>query len=41
MALLQRFYSPESGFVTLDGVDIATLNLTSFRSLIGIVSQVC
>eukprot|EP00117_Sycon_ciliatum_P020475 scpid51571/ scgid2117/ Multidrug resistance protein 1A; ATP-binding cassette sub-family B member 1A; MDR1A; Multidrug resistance protein 3; P-glycoprotein 3 len=37
--LLQRFYDPESGRVTLDGRDIRTLNIKWLRSQIGIVSQ--
>lgn len=39
MALIQRFYTPTAGHVLLDGVDINTINVTSLRSLIGIVSQ--
>ena len=39
MALIQRFYTPTAGQVLLDGVDINTINVTSLRSLIGIVSQ--
>mmetsp|Transcript_19293 Transcript_19293/g.44843 ORF Transcript_19293/g.44843 Transcript_19293/m.44843 type:complete len:1072 (+) Transcript_19293:201-3416(+) len=39
VALLQRFYLPTGGRITLDGHDISTLNLRWFRSQIGIVSQ--
>ena len=37
--LLPRFYSPDSGQILLDGVDIATLKLASLRSNIALVSQ--
>ncbi|KAL0985500.1 hypothetical protein UPYG_G00157680 [Umbra pygmaea] len=37
--LLQRFYDPDSGMVTLDGHDIRTLNVKWLRENIGIVSQ--
>ncbi|XP_075968054.1 bile salt export pump [Anarhichas minor] len=37
--LLQRFYDPKEGMVTLDGHDIRTLNIQWLRSLIGIVEQ--
>jgi subfamily B ATP-binding cassette protein MsbA len=37
--LLPRFYSPESGQILLDGVDIATLKLASLRANIALVSQ--
>uniref|UniRef100_A0A3P8YXC7 ATP-binding cassette, sub-family B (MDR/TAP), member 11a n=1 Tax=Esox lucius TaxID=8010 RepID=A0A3P8YXC7_ESOLU len=37
--LLQRFYDPKDGMVTLDGHDIRSLNLQWLRSLIGIVEQ--
>ncbi|PNT61308.1 ABC transporter B family member 15 [Brachypodium distachyon] len=39
VALLQRFYSPDTGAVTLDGHDIGTLNVEWLRSQIGLVSQ--
>jgi ATP-binding cassette, subfamily B, bacterial len=39
MNLLLRFYDPQSGNVLIDGVDIATVNLTSLRRQIGIVPQ--
>jgi ATP-binding cassette, subfamily B, bacterial MsbA len=38
-ALIPRFYAPESGSITLDGVDIATLTLKSLREHIALVSQ--
>jgi len=38
-SLLPRFYSPESGQILLDGVDIATLKLASLRANIALVSQ--
>ncbi|XP_034032436.1 bile salt export pump-like [Thalassophryne amazonica] len=37
--LLERFYDPDHGKVTLDGHDIRGLNIQWFRSLIGIVEQ--
>ncbi|XP_075687226.1 bile salt export pump-like isoform X1 [Rhinoderma darwinii] len=37
--LIQRFYDPTDGKVTLDGHDIRTLNIPWLRSLIGIVEQ--
>lgn len=37
--LLLRLYDPQSGSVTLDGVDLKTLNPTWLRSHIGAVNQ--
>ncbi|XP_040004037.1 bile salt export pump [Xiphias gladius] len=37
--VIQRFYDPKGGMVTLDGHDIRTLNIQWLRSLIGIVEQ--
>ncbi|KAK5613821.1 hypothetical protein CRENBAI_015701 [Crenichthys baileyi] len=37
--LIQRFYDPKEGTVSLDGHDIRTLNIQWLRSLIGIVEQ--
>ncbi|GAA6085999.1 bile salt export pump [Tachysurus ichikawai] len=37
--LIQRFYDPQQGKVTLDGHDIRSLNIQWLRSLIGIVEQ--
>ena len=37
--LLERFYDPQSGLVTLDGVDIKTLNVRWLRSQLGLVGQ--
>jgi subfamily B ATP-binding cassette protein MsbA len=37
--LLPRFYSPDSGQILIDGVDIATLRLASLRANIALVSQ--
>jgi len=39
ISLLQRFYSPDSGEILLDGYDIAALNAEWLRSQIGLVSQ--
>jgi ABC-type multidrug transport system fused ATPase/permease subunit len=38
-ALLERFYDPTAGSVTLDGVDIRELNVAHLRGLIGYVGQ--
>ena len=37
--MLERFYDPLVGRVTLDGVDIRDLNVSSYRSNIALVSQ--
>ena len=37
--LLERFYDPQSGTITLDGTDITTLNVRWLRSQIGYVGQ--
>ncbi|KAM8924455.1 LOW QUALITY PROTEIN: ATP-dependent translocase ABCB1-like [Pelodytes ibericus] len=37
--LLQRFYDPQAGEVTVDGHDIRTLNVKWLRENIGVVSQ--
>uniref|UniRef100_A0A8C6KUJ4 Bile salt export pump n=1 Tax=Nothobranchius furzeri TaxID=105023 RepID=A0A8C6KUJ4_NOTFU len=37
--LIQRFYDPKEGMVTIDGHDIRGLNIQWLRSLIGIVEQ--
>jgi ATP-binding cassette subfamily B (MDR/TAP) protein 1 len=39
MSLLLRFYDPNSGVVSLDGVDIRDLNIRWLRSQIGYVGQ--
>ncbi|XP_039007564.1 ABC transporter B family member 4-like [Hibiscus syriacus] len=39
ISLLQRFYNPESGVITLDGVEIKTLQLKWLRQQMGLVSQ--
>ncbi|WP_188639762.1 ABC transporter transmembrane domain-containing protein [Vreelandella lutescens] len=39
LALLLRFYDPDQGQVTLDGVDIRTLALAELRSALGLVAQ--
>ncbi|KAI9823028.1 MAG: ATP-binding cassette permease mdl1 [Thelocarpon impressellum] len=38
-SLLLRFYSPSSGSIKIDGVDIAGMNVKSLRRRIGIVAQ--
>uniref|UniRef100_A0ABM5GNJ0 ATP-dependent translocase ABCB1 isoform X1 n=1 Tax=Pogona vitticeps TaxID=103695 RepID=A0ABM5GNJ0_9SAUR len=37
--LIQRFYDPVEGMVTIDGQDIKTLNLRYLREIIGVVNQ--
>lgn len=37
--LIARFYEPTSGRILLDGVDVADLDITSYRDAIGIVDQ--
>ncbi|XP_053569971.1 ATP-dependent translocase ABCB1 [Bombina bombina] len=37
--LIQRFYDPEEGTITIDGQDIRTLNTRYLREIIGVVSQ--
>lgn len=37
--LLSRFYDPQQGRITIDGVDIRTVTLSSLRRQIGIVPQ--
>ncbi|KAF7123494.1 hypothetical protein RHSIM_Rhsim12G0140900 [Rhododendron simsii] len=39
IALLQRFYDPESGHITLDGIEIQRLQLKWLRQQMGLVSQ--
>ncbi|KAA8907349.1 P-loop containing nucleoside triphosphate hydrolase protein [Sphaerosporella brunnea] len=38
-SLLLRFYNPTSGTITINDVDISTLNLKSLRRRIGVVAQ--
>jgi ATP-binding cassette subfamily B protein len=39
VSLLLRFYDPERGRITVDGIDIRELSLADLRSLIGFVQQ--
>ncbi|THG10813.1 hypothetical protein TEA_002096 [Camellia sinensis var. sinensis] len=39
IALLQRFYDPDSGHITLDGIEIQRLKLKWLRQQMGLVSQ--
>ncbi|KAM0870838.1 hypothetical protein ACQ4PT_039768 [Festuca glaucescens] len=39
IALLQRFYDPDHGTVTLDGVDLRSLNVGWLRQQMGLVAQ--
>ncbi|KAH7152968.1 ABC multidrug transporter mdr2 [Dactylonectria macrodidyma] len=38
-SLLLRFYNPTSGSITINGVDVSTMNVKSLRRRIGMVSQ--
>ncbi|PTB72539.1 P-loop containing nucleoside triphosphate hydrolase protein [Trichoderma longibrachiatum ATCC 18648] len=38
-SLLLRFYNPTSGSITINGIDISTVNVKSLRRRIGVVSQ--
>ena len=39
IALLERFYDPDSGTISLDGVDIKNLKINWLRNKMGLVSQ--
>lgn len=39
ISLLQRFYDPDSGSITLDGIEIQKLQLKWLRQQMGLVSQ--
>ncbi|XP_024022964.1 ABC transporter B family member 11 [Morus notabilis] len=39
ISLLERFYDPDSGKITLDGIEIQNLQLKWFRQQMGLVSQ--
>ena len=39
VALLERFYAPDAGRVTLDGEDLSTLDVGWLRDQIGLVQQ--
>ncbi|KAM0921306.1 hypothetical protein ACQ4PT_006948 [Festuca glaucescens] len=39
IGLLERFYNPDSGTVSLDGVEIKSLNINWLRDQMGLVSQ--
>lgn len=39
ISLLQRFYDPDSGLITLDGIEIQKLNVKWLREQMGLVSQ--
>jgi len=39
IALLERFYNPDSGTISLDGVEIKSLNISWLRDQTGLVSQ--
>ncbi|KZV41796.1 ABC transporter B family member 4-like [Dorcoceras hygrometricum] len=39
LSLLQRFYDPDAGQITLDGVEVRTLKLKWLRQQMGLVSQ--
>jgi len=39
ISLLLRFYEPQQGVITVDGVDIAELSLAQLRTIIGVILQ--
>ncbi|MFH4974962.1 hypothetical protein AB6A40_001671 [Gnathostoma spinigerum] len=39
LSLLLRFYDSDTGFITLDGYDLRSLNVSKLRDAVGIVSQ--
>ena len=39
VALLQRFYDPDSGHITLDGTELGKFNLKWLRQQMGLVGQ--
>ena len=39
ISLIERFYDPQSGSITLDGADIKTLNIQWLRSVLGLVAR--
>lgn len=39
MQLITRFYDPQEGVITIDGIDISTVKLQSLRRHIGVVTQ--
>lgn len=39
LQLLQRFYMPESGKITVDGIDLKDFDIHYLRSRFGVVSQ--
>jgi ATP-binding cassette, subfamily B (MDR/TAP), member 1 len=39
VAMLERFYDPQSGSVELDGVNLKDINVSHLRSSIGYVGQ--
>lgn len=39
ISLLQRFYDPDAGHITLDGIEIQKLQLKWLRQQMGLVSQ--
>ncbi|KAK7293285.1 hypothetical protein RJT34_16148 [Clitoria ternatea] len=39
ISLLQRFYEPDSGYITVDGIEIQKLQVKWLRQQMGVVSQ--
>lgn len=39
ISLIERFYDPLGGRITLDGIDVRSLTLESYRACIGLVGQ--
>ena len=41
VSLMERFYDPTSGSISIDGHDLRDLNVHWLRDQIGLVAQVC
>jgi ATP-binding cassette subfamily B (MDR/TAP) protein 1 len=39
LQLIMRFYDPDSGFITIDGVNLKNIDLGWLREVIGYVGQ--
>ena len=39
LSLIERFYSPNSGMISLDGQDISSININDYRQLFSLVAQ--
>ena len=39
LSLLERFYDPQSGIISVHGLDISTVDIESYRRTVALVSQ--